>query len=783
MSSRGQRYPLLLLWLVILAASAWVALAHTHIYTDLTGFLPTAPNRPQQLLLDQLREGPASRLILIGIEGNSPDNLAPASRAFAELLRQDKRLSLVQNGELEALDAERDILTRYRYLLSPALGPLGEADHFSATALKKDLERDAQLLQSPLGDVLKPLLPLDPSGEVTRIASSLAPASKANLQDGVWFSADGKRALLIAQTAASGMDAVQQQDTIAALKAHFAEALKSLPPPAAGNLHLLLSGTPVFAAESRRTIEQDSWRLSLVAGVLVLAVLLLVYRSVGLTLLAFVPVATGLLVGIAVVSLYFGGVHGITLAFGATLIGEAVDYPNYAFLHTARGESVRFALQRIGPTLRLAVLTTVFSSTALLLSSFSGLAQLGLLSLTGVAVAGLTAQFILPLIAGAGLTTRKVERLPFALAPGARWRHVVLPLFLAACALLVWQAREGKVWDDDLASLSPVSSESKQLDRELRSQLGAPDIRHVLLVAGKDSEQALQESESIEPELRALVDQHIVAGYDMAAHTLPSAQLQMQRQAGLPDATTLQANLHAALDGSPFRADAFQAFLHDVEAAKQQSPMVAADLQGSSLELKVQSLLLHDSQGATALITLAGVADEAGLRRALEPLQAKGVIAIDLKDDTGRLVNGYRDQSLRLSALGVALITLLLLVSLRSVGATVKTLYPVLAGTTMCAAFTIMRGEKLTLFHLVALLLVIGIGLNYALFFNRREPNAEETRRNHLSLAICSLTSFLSFGTLMLSRIPVLHAIGQTVALGSLLCLVCACLLAQETKS
>ena len=176
MGSRGQRLPLPLLWLAILAASAWIALAHTHIYTDLTGFLPTAPNRPQQLLLDQLREGPASRLILIGIEGGSADSLAPASRAFAEQLRQDKRLSLVQNGELEALDAERDILTRYRYLLSPALGPHGEADHFSAAALKKDLERDAQLLQSPIGDVLKPLLPLDPSGEVTRIAASLAPA-------------------------------------------------------------------------------------------------------------------------------------------------------------------------------------------------------------------------------------------------------------------------------------------------------------------------------------------------------------------------------------------------------------------------------------------------------------------------------------------------------------------------------------------------------------------------------------------------------------------------------
>src|SRR5438445_6728377 len=90
-------------WLAVLAFSAWIALAHTRIYTDLTGFLPKAPDRNQQLLLDQLRDGPASRLILIGIEGGKPRDLASASHALADALRQDKRLALVQNGELDTL--------------------------------------------------------------------------------------------------------------------------------------------------------------------------------------------------------------------------------------------------------------------------------------------------------------------------------------------------------------------------------------------------------------------------------------------------------------------------------------------------------------------------------------------------------------------------------------------------------------------------------------------------------------------------------------------------------
>ncbi|HTD06377.1 MMPL family transporter [Undibacterium sp.] len=765
---------LLCAWISALAFSAWIAFAHTRIFTDLTGFLPTAPDRTQQLLLDQLRDGPASRLILLAIEGDTPQHLADASHALTETLRQDKRLAFVHNGELDTLGVERDILTRYRYLLSPAVS----AEHFQAPALKESLQKSAELLQSSAGVLLKPLIPLDPTGEVPRIAALWTPASTIKMQEGVWFSADSKRALLITQTNASGMDAVQQQEIISALQQHFLAIQKTFPAAKEGSLRLLMSGTPVFAAESRQIIERDSWRLSLVAASLVLVVLLVVYRSLSMTVLAFVPVAAGLLVGVAVVSLVFGGVHGITLAFAATLIGETVDYPNYAFLHTARGEAVKNALQRIGPTLRLAVLTTVLSSTALLFSSFSGLSQLGLLSLVGVAVAGITTQFILPVLAGANVTTRKIEALPFKLAPGNSLRHAVLPLLLLALAGIAWQ--HDKIWNDDLGSLSPVSEQAKALDQQLRSQLGAPDIRHILMTSGKDTEQALRNSELLQDDLQQIVKDGIIGGFDMAARYLPSQELQRQRQAALPDAENLQNQLQQAMTGSAFREDAFLPFLHDVQASKQQALLRMEDLRGSSIGLKVQSLLLHDNQGAVALITLSGVTDSERLRKAIAGLQAKGVTAIDLKDDTSHLINGYRNQSLILSGVGILLIALLLLLSLSSIRDTVRVLYPVLTGTVICVALTILRGEKLTLFHLVALLLVIGIGLNYALFFNRHEHSADDTRRNHLSLLVCSLTTFLSFGTLMLSRIPVLHAIGQTVALGSLLCLICACLLAKR---
>jgi predicted exporter len=104
--------------------------------------------------------------------------------------------------------------------------------------------------------------------------------------------------------------------------------------------------------------------------------------------------ATGLLIGIAAVNFWFGSVHAITLGFGVTLLGEAVDYPSYLLTQVERDERPTATLKRILPTLRLAVLTTACGSLALLMASFRGLAQLGLMTVVGVVVAGIVTCFL-----------------------------------------------------------------------------------------------------------------------------------------------------------------------------------------------------------------------------------------------------------------------------------------------------------------------------------------------------------------------------------------------------
>ena len=105
-----------------------------------------------------------------------------------------------------------------------------------------------------------------------------------------------------------------------------------------GRVTLLMSGPGVFAVDSRATIIKEVTRLSILSTIIIVALLLGVYRSATALLLGLVPVASGALAGVAAVALGLGVVHGITLGFGITLIGEAVDYSIYLFIQSRQGQ-------------------------------------------------------------------------------------------------------------------------------------------------------------------------------------------------------------------------------------------------------------------------------------------------------------------------------------------------------------------------------------------------------------------------------------------------------------
>lgn len=763
------RYGALVIWLAFVAACTFV-ISRSAFNADMTAFLPRSPTPTQQIMVEQLHDGVVSRLILASVDSAPIPVLAQISKDMAAQLRGDGELVAFNNGERAGLEKDFELLWSNRYLLSDAVTP----QRFTVQGLSDSLSGYLDLLGTPMSGMAQRVLPKDPSGELIHLLEQLEGKAHPAMQDGVWFSHDGTRAILLIQTKGSGSDIDAQERAMQHIQSAFDEAAKRLQ---ASGARVRMTGPGVFSVQSRASIHDDAWRLSLIATLLVASMLLFLYRSPRVLALGLFPVVSGALAGVAAVSLGFGSVHGITLGFGVTLIGECVDYAIYLFTQIERDGTPQRTMQRIWPTLRLGVLTSICGFSALLFSGFTGLAQLGLFSIAGLLVAVSTTRWVLPQLLPPGFSVHASTRLSGAVmtavrhAPRAR---IALAMLVVAALSLLFMKRD-ELWNDSLASMSPVSNELQALDQQLRNDMGAPDVRYMLVLNADDQERVLQRGEEIAAILHKQVEKGVLEGFDTPP--LPSQRAQSVHQAALPESATLRSNLDIALRDLPFRRATFADFPQEIERAKQQALLDRAALQGSNLGLKLDSFLLQHDSGWVLMLPLRGVKDAGRIEQSIRHATETSFILLDMKRESEQMLHDYRREASKYALLGALAIVALLFVSLRSPRRVFDVSLPLLTAVIVVTAGLLIGGHALSIFHLIGLLLVVAVGSNYALFFDHRCISVQDKERTVTSLLFANASTVLGFGLLSFSQSTVLNAIGSTVAVGAMLSLIFSAIL------
>ena len=760
---------------MVLGLGSWFVATRAHVETELSRLLQAGATPTERLLLNELRTGATGRLILIALEGTDADRLAVASHRLAQSMRESGAFQYVGNGEHVWTKEERQRLFRYRYLLSPGV----RNSTFSREHLRHSLEQRLTDLTSPMSSLVKGLIPADPTGEFLTIIETWMTEAAPTRHQGVWFSSDLRRALLVAETHASGLDMESQERIQEQIRDAFRRVAGD--PTGAAPVQLVMTGPSVIAVEMQHTIQEDAWRLSLWATILVTAFLFISYGSVRLLALSLVPLTSGIVAGMAAVDLAFGFIHVMTLGFGMTLLGVVDDFPIHLFSHLTKESRATTAMREIWPTMRLGAATMALGFSPLLLSGFPGLSQLGLFAMVGLLTAAGVTRWVLPHLIPAGFYTKR-EGLHVARVINTLTKaRLVVPLAVVlAIGSFVWS--ETPLWEEDIANLSPISAEKEVRDQVLRTEIGVADVRDLVVVEGSGEEDVLQRSEAVARTLAPLVATGELGGYDLAARYLPSRMTQQARQAALPDRVTLERNLASVLAGLPFNPSVFRPFVDAVVEAKTQEPVDSRTLAGTALGIKLDSLLLMRQGGWVAVMPLRGVTDRQTLRDRLGLWRDHQVTYLDLKEESNRMVTAYRKEAMGLLGWGALSIGLVLLVGLRAPVTVLRVMVPVGSAILVVAALLHALGERLSLFHVASFLLVMGLGLDYALFFNRRHGTLAERGRTIYGLVVCSTTTILVFGVLALSQIPVLRAIGMTAALGSLACLVFAAFLAESPE-
>ncbi len=728
------------------------------VVSDISMFMPPPSNEQEALLSSQLRDGSAQRVLMVGLHGGDSQSMARTNREMAESLRLNALFSRVANGELPNELPLSDPIFVYRYLFDSALDATNSLD---AEHMRRALAERLSELVSPLSSAYKPLLQSDPTGAFRRVAAPLL-ETQLHKRHGVWFSESGARSLMLLQMQDGGFDVAAASGAVSAVRAAFASANRD------ATTVVELSGPGVFALSARDATRADAKRLSVISSIALSVLVLVVYRSPRIWLLSVLPVLCGMLAGTVALTLGFASVHAIALAFGGTLLGVAIDYPLHIFSHAHRRQSVHTTVRVIWPTLRLGAITSVFGFLALCTTRFSGLAQLGLFAACGLLAAAAASRWLLPsLIGNDWRPTHDFHEISwlerFAIPRKIAW---VLALGLLAASVGVLSIARDGVWERSLAALSPVAESQLKLDVTLRRALQAPDPRHLLLVHDSDQEKVLVRLEKLAEPLAKLRDQGAFADFDMAARYLPSKATQLARREALPPRDVLAKRVTAAMQELPFKEGAFAPFLQAVEESKVLPALSPDDLAASLLAPFVTPLLRNSPNGAIGIVTLANVHDLDAIKRWVDGSELGGVSFIDLKQVSNDAVNSFRSAALERLLLAAIIVMIVLGVTLRDARRVLAVALALFSAALCVAATLYLLGERLSLFHLMALLLVFGIGIDYGLFFTWRDGPLETRRRTLHALSVCALSSTTVFAILAWSELPVLRAIGLTVALG-----------------
>ncbi len=519
-------------------------------------------------------------------------------------------------------------------------------------------------------------------------------------------------------------------------------------------LRVVRAGVPLHAeaAAVHANFEINTIGWGSLAAVLLLV--WLAFRSLRPILLVAASLLIGVAAALSVTALVFGKVHLLTLIFGASLVGVAEDYGIHWFASRQGGDAdARWALLRhLLPGMCLALATSALAYLALGLAPFPGLRQMALFSVVGLTAAFLTAICWFPWLDGGTLRDSAFARRIgdslrfFPRIDGSRKWRIAGMVVLAFVVVGLCRLRT----DDDLRGLQSSPKPLIEQQVEAGRILGLPSPAQFFLVRGGDAEQVLQREEALVDRLRGLQDKGEIGGWCAISDWLPSRKRQDQNAAlSARIESDVLAKVGAAT-GERLQRATFAA-----------QPLDPADFLASPASLPVRQLWLGQLDGNVASVVMVnGLTKKTTATLAAQAAEIDGVRWVDRTADFSRLLGHYRKLMSGLLLVGVALVYLALHARYRRDAW--RILLPTLVAAVLTLALLGWIGQPLQLFNVLALLLLLGTGVDYGIFLVEHDGDA----RAWMAVCVGAASTWLSFGLLGLSATPALRAFGLTLLFG-----------------
>ena len=684
--------------------------------------------------VELFQQSPLSKKLIVITEGQSSGQAAAAAQQVKE--------KLLNSGYIKPLDLpEENIIT---LMLNALPERFSQQDKnlvqakLSAENLSKQFDIYREELFSFQSMFATQKIAADPFG-LSQILfnkwAALGKSTQTQYKDGFISSAD-----------ATSLDALYDlKEDVSDLKSaqkikNFFDNLQNTLPKGS---RVFFMGGLRYTLENVSLIKKDLFIVSIAALFLLGGIFLFFFRTKRALLIYLLPLLV-IMPAAFITQIIFGAISGITLAFGSVVAGLSVDYAVYVYFALAGCSNAGKALKQISKHLWLNFLTSALCFSALLFSSVEVFKQIAVFALSALSLALFAALKILPQYFTCSKAQKqsdgiKIKPLPFKAAFTA---------FFVLCAFGIWGIY-GTVLSKGLDSLNSASAAFAQ-DKKIAESLFSSDKNALLFALGKTPQQALLNNEF----LSAKLPEPLAASGIFVSDKIKQENLtrwkdfwdtgRISSAKELLQAQALKAGFNtAAFDG-------FFNWLNDTLEGKDKA--TPADFSA------FYNPLISLSNGLYAVINI--VPDTEVYQRAAQDGEGIFISSNYLQN---QLTAQIKKEALSVVFLAVLFNFIAVLFMFKSLKKSLFCFLPVICGACLLFGILALFRIEINLFGLIFLPLLVGLGIDYAIFQLMKYHSAGQTTQ---ALFAAGLSTLAGFGVLVLAGHNVLFIMGLCALLG-----------------
>ena len=535
---------------------------------------------------------------------------------------------------------------------------------------------------------------------------------------------------------------------------------------------LLVSGVIFHAAEAASHARQEIAVITTVSVIGIVLLFLICFRSLQPLMAGLTSLAFGCFSAIAATHFFIGELHLITLVFGASLIGVSIDYALHFFSEkTFNGDrhsslSGLGAFRNIFPAISLGLITSLIGYGILIQAPLPGLKQIALFSVTGLLSAWLAVVALFPLLPRA---SQSEPAMPIVMIANSfvrlwSWLGRKNSLLIAAALFFFSIATVSQLvkTSDSVRTLYKPSAELLAEEQQIQQYVNSMAANQYFIIRAESQDGLLLREQQLGEQLAGLQRDSQLDGYISNSLFIPDAASQRSNIELLSERVYQSGGLLAQFLARLGDDGSLHSAMQQQLVAAKASPLDIVALH-DSLPEELRALYLGQVDGShVSLVLLRGLHSLKDINQLELP---EGVEFYDKVKEISLALKSQQILALKQLFVGYMIIGLLVILRYRYLPALGLIVIPVISSMVTLAILCLM-GTALSLFHVFALFLILGLGMDYAIFlFDARHSSAS----SEIAVLLSALTSCLSFGLLSLSSTPMIAAFGLTILLGSLL--------------